>query len=91
MSYNTSAPDRSKPRAEVKCNRCWQIPTNHNYRNCTEAKCVCGQPLSSDHPASAKSTDTVPKMLVRILEAYRRGTSDASSQGTSSNNHEEQE
>ena len=93
-SYNTSASDRSKPRSEVKCTRCWQNPTNHNYRNCTETKCVCGQPLSPDqpicynydnHPASAKFTESVPKMLVRILEAYKRGSSGTSNQGSSSN------
>ena len=88
-SYTTS--DRSKPRGEVKCTRCWQNTTNHNYRNCTEAKCICGQSLTTDqpicynydnHPASAKFTDGMPKMLARILEAYKRGSAGGNNQNT---------
>ena len=64
------------------CTRCWQV-TSHNYRSCSESKCACGQPLASDqlicynydnHPASAKFTDSVPKMLSRILDAYKKGS-----------------
>ena len=88
-SYTT--PDRSKPRGEVKCTRCWQNTTNHNYRNCTEAKCICGQSLTTDqsicynyenHPVSAKFADGMPKMLARILEAYKRGSAGGNNQNT---------
>ena len=90
-SYSTSSPDKSKPRGEVKCTRCWKTNPNHNYRNCPETKCSCGQPLSSDqpicynydnHPASAKFTEGVPKMLARVLEAFKRGSAGTGNQGT---------
>ena len=49
-SYCTSSPDKSKPRGEVKYTRCWKTNPNHNYLNCPETQCSCGQPLSSKQP-----------------------------------------
>ena len=89
-SYPTSTSEKSKPRSEVKCTRCWQTTTSHNFRNCPETKCICGQPLATDqpicfnydkHPANAKFTDSIPKMLARILDAYKRGSAGNSSPG----------
>ena len=87
-SYSTSNPDRGKPRSEAMCTRCWKTNTGHNFRNCPESKCICGQTLAADqpicynydnHPASAKFTDSVPKALARLLEAYKRGAAGAAS------------
>ena len=81
-SYSTSTSDKSKSRSEALCTRCWKTNTGHNFRNCPETKCICGQPLVVDqpicfnydnHPANAKFTDSIPKTLARILEAYKRG------------------
>ena len=87
-SHSTPTPDKSKPRNEAVCTRCWKTNTGHNFRNCPETKCICGQPLVADqpicfnydnHPANAKFTDSVPKALARILEAYKRGAAGAAS------------
>ena len=82
-SYTTSRSDpSSKGKGDSKCTRCWQV-TSHNFRSCSESKCACGQPLASDqlicynydnHPVPAKFTDSVPKMLSRILDAYKKGS-----------------
>ena len=80
-SFTTSRQDSSNGKNEGKCTRCWQV-TRHNFRSCTETKCACGKPLAPDqpicynyenHPASAKFADSPPKMLMQILEAYKRG------------------
>ena len=87
-SHSIPTPDKSKPRNEAVCTRCWKTNTEHNFRNCPETKCLCGQPLVADqpicfkydnHPANAKFTDSVPKALARILEAYKRGAAGAAS------------
>ena len=80
-TYSTPTPDKRKSRRETKCTRCWQSNTNHNYRNCTANKCICGQTLTADqlicfnydnHSANAKFTESVPKTLARIFDAYKR-------------------
>ena len=90
-SFSSPAPDKGKSRRESKCTRCWQVTTNHNYRNCTATKCICGQPLAAEQPicynyenhsTNAKFTDHVPKMLARILEAYKRGSTGGSTSTT---------
>ena len=92
--YGTSNPDRSNSRGEVKCTRCWQPNPKHNYRNCTETKCVCGQPLSAEqpicynydnHPVSAKFSEGVPKMLALVLEAFKRGSAGGNNQSSPQN------
>ena len=74
--------ESSTTRVDRRCTRCWQI-TGHSYRDCTETKCLCGRTLTQgqsicynydNHPANAKCTeDRVPKVLEKILDAYRRG------------------
>ena len=80
--YTDPTPDKRKSRRETKCTRCWQSNTNHNYRNCTANKCICGHTLTAEqlicfnydnHSANAKFTEPVPKTLARILDAYKRG------------------
>ena len=82
-SFSTPTPDKGKSRRETKCTRCWQSNTNHNYRNCTANKCICGHTLTAEqlicfnydnHSANAKFTESVPKTLARILDAYKRGS-----------------
>ena len=86
--YSTSTPDKSKPRSEVLCTRCWKTNAGHNFRNCPETKCICGQLLAANqpicfkydnHPANAKLIDPVQEALARILEACKRGASGAAS------------
>ena len=93
-SYTSTRQESSKPRNEEKCTRCWQT-SGHNYRTCSEAKCICGKPLSSgqvicynydNHPSSAKFTDKPPRMLMQILEAYKRGGEGRPVPATTSNN-----
>ena len=88
-TQTTTKQDSGHPRGDRKCSRCWQT-TAHSYRDCKEAKCACGQPLANgqpicynydNHPANAKFTDDrLPNSLAKILEAYRRGKSNATPQ-----------
>ena len=93
-STSHSTPDRNKPRSEGKCTRCWQIASSHNFRNCSETKCICGHPLATDqpicynydnHPSNAKFTEAVPRTLARVLEAYKRGSAGTSSSANQQN------
>ena len=80
-SYTPTRQESGKAETDEKCTRCWQT-IGHSFRTCSEAECVCGKPLSSgqmfcynydNHPASAKFTDKPPRMLMQVLEAYKRG------------------
>ncbi len=71
-SHSTPTPDKSKPRNEAVCTRCWKTNTGHNFRNCPETKCICGQPLVADQPTVSVSITIITRLMRNLPTQFRK-------------------
>ena len=76
-----------KPRNERRCTRCWTV-AGHGYKDCNETKCACGKNLGAgqpicyfydSHPTNLQFAEKIPRPLLPVIEAFRKGKTSCSS------------